>query len=88
LHVKPQATPSHVAVAFGGGAGHGEHEEPHVMTLVLFTHCDPHWWNPLLHANPHVVPSHVALALLGGVHGEHDEPQVSIALLLAQALPH
>jgi hypothetical protein len=42
-HVKPHAVPLHVADALAG-IGHGEHEAPHVMVLVLSEHIAPHAW--------------------------------------------
>jgi hypothetical protein len=37
-HWVPHATPSHVAISFGPGAGHGEHALPHVWRESLVTH--------------------------------------------------
>jgi len=42
LHVKPQDTPSHVAVELAGGV-QGVHEAPHEFVLVLLEHAAPHW---------------------------------------------
>jgi hypothetical protein len=43
LHVNPHEVPSHVAVAFAGGA-HGAHDAPQLATLALSTHASPHPW--------------------------------------------
>ncbi len=50
MHLKPQLTPSHVAVAFAGGV-HGVHEAPHVAGLELLTHVLLQAWSPALHEN-------------------------------------
>jgi len=40
LQAHPHETPSQVAVALAGGAGHATHDEvPHEFTLVLLTHA-------------------------------------------------
>jgi hypothetical protein len=36
--------PSHVAVAFAGGAAQGVHEAPHVATTLLLAQAPPHAW--------------------------------------------
>jgi len=39
LHEKPHETPSQVAVAFAGGAGHATHDDvPQLAVLLLLTH--------------------------------------------------
>ena len=42
-HVKPQRTPSHVAVELGVPP-HGVHDAPHVAGSSLGTHDAPHVW--------------------------------------------
>jgi hypothetical protein len=43
LQVKPHDLPSQVALPFAGFA-HGVQEAPHVVVLVLATHCGPQAW--------------------------------------------
>ena len=89
MQVKPHATPSHEAVAFAGGAAHGEQAAPHVAMLLLSTHTPLHKWKPPLHVNPQLVPSHVAVPFAGAEHAVHDDgPQFATSALLTQLLPH
>ncbi len=82
--MNPHDTPSQVAVAFAGGAGHATHDDvPQLATLELLTQTPPQLWNPALHVKPHETPSHVADELAGGVHATHElVPQLFVLVLL------
>jgi hypothetical protein len=62
LQTTPHVPASHRATPFGGGNGHGEHDDPHVAISASLAHSASHTWNPSSHANPHDVPSQVAAA--------------------------
>ena len=56
-----------VAVALGGGAGHGEHDEPQVATEVLETHCPEQMCrDPSQLAARHWVPEQLKLSASAG----------------------
>jgi len=86
LHEKPHETPSQVAVAFAGGAGHATQETaPQEFTLVLLTQAPLQLWKPALQVNPHETPLQVAVALAGGTHAVQDTaPHVATLELLTQ----
>jgi hypothetical protein len=86
LQVSPQLVPLHEAVPLLDG--HGEHELPQELTLVLETHWLPHRWKPATHEKPHETPSQVGMALAGATHGVQLVPQVVVAESSTQAFEH
>jgi len=89
LQANPHAVPSHVEVAFAGGAGHATHElVPQLAVLLLLTHTPAQRWKPALHVKPQETPLHVAVAFAGGAHGTQElVPQLLVLLLLTQTPP-
>ena len=88
MHAKPQDAPSHVDVAFMGGAEHAEQLVPHDVTAVFETHWPLHRCVPATQVKPHVVPSHVAVELAGGMHGAQLPPHEPGSLFERHNAPH
>ena len=67
LQANPQDVPLQVAVALAGGAGHGVHDVPQLLTEVLETHCPEQMWrDPSQLAARHCVPEQLKLSASAG----------------------
>jgi hypothetical protein len=67
-HRKSHDTPAQTGVPWAG-VGHGAHESPHEVMLLLSLHWSPHWWNPPLQEKEQVPLVQTGVALAGGRQG-------------------
>ena len=83
----PQVLPLHVAVP-PNGAGHGVHELPQLLTLVLDTHALPQRCVPSPQTKSQLVPLQVGVAPNGAVQAAHELPQLFTLSFGTQFPPH